>query len=77
MNKKFFNVARSIGCAALTLLPSSNLMAQEKEGYVLEEVMVTARKRSESLQEVPLAVTAITRELKQSTIRNLKDISDF
>ncbi|ARN74401.1 TonB-dependent receptor [Oceanicoccus sagamiensis] len=77
MNKKLLNVANSIGCAALTLLPTADLLAQEKEGYVLEEVMVTARKRSESLQEVPLAVTAITRELKQSTIRNLKDISGF
>jgi len=77
MNNKNFNVVKSFGCMALTLASATNVLAQEKEGYVLEEVMVTARKRSESIQDVPLSVTAIARELKQSTIRNLKDISGF
>jgi iron complex outermembrane receptor protein len=38
------------------MLPSA-VMAQ---GAVLEEILVTARKRSESLQDVPIAVTAFT-----------------
>jgi iron complex outermembrane recepter protein len=70
-------IAHSIGCMALTLLPAPAVFAQESSGFALEEVIVTARKRTESLQDVPLSVTAITRELKQSTIRNLKDISGF
>ncbi len=40
----------------------------------LEEVVVTARKREESLQEVPVAVTAFTAESMQSLgIRNMRD----
>ena len=44
---------------------------------VLEEIVVTARKRSESIQDVPIAVTAIERELKRSTVRRLEDIQNF
>ena len=44
----------------------------------LEEVIVTARKRAESMQLVPVAVSAITAaELAQSSIRNLQDIQGF
>ncbi|MEH6588749.1 MAG: TonB-dependent receptor [Halioglobus sp.] len=70
-------IAHSIGCMALTLSSVPAIYAQENNSLALEEVIVTARKRTESLQDVPLSVTAITRELKQSTIRNLKDISGF
>ena len=43
---------------ALTLLPLATANAQS-DG-VLEEITVTARKRDESLQEVPIAITAFT-----------------
>ena len=42
---------------ALTTLPA---IAQEESAAGLEEVVVTARKRAESLQDVPVAVTALT-----------------
>ncbi|KZX58290.1 hypothetical protein A3709_02165 [Halioglobus sp. HI00S01] len=35
---------------------------------------MTARKRAESVQDVPIAVTAITSELKEPSIRRLEDI---
>lgn len=37
-----------------------------QSGASLEEVVVTARKRSESLQDVPIAVTAFTQSEIQS-----------
>lgn len=43
----------------------------------LEEVIVTARKRAESMQEVPISVTALTTELQRSSIRDLRDITAF
>jgi iron complex outermembrane receptor protein len=43
----------------------------------LEEIVVTARKRSESIQDVPLAVTAIQKELKEASIRRIDDIQAF
>ena len=41
----------------------------------LEEIVVTARRRSESLQDVPVAVTAITGE--QLSLRGASDISEL
>jgi iron complex outermembrane receptor protein len=44
------------------------------QGLTLEEVVVTARKREESLQEVQVAVTAFSAEAMQSLgIKNMRD----
>jgi len=43
----------------------------------LEEVIVTARKREESIQDVPISVTSIGKELKEATLRRLDDIQSF
>jgi iron complex outermembrane receptor protein len=43
---------------------------------VLEEVVVTARKRTESLQEVPLSITAFSAEaISQSAIYDVRDVA--
>jgi iron complex outermembrane receptor protein len=47
--------------AGLALLPVSGSLAQEGASSI-EEVVVTARKRAESLQEVPIAITAFTEQ---------------
>ena len=45
---------------------------------VLEEVIVTARKREESLQETPVAVTALSSdELRDAGVRNLADLNQI
>ena len=49
---------------SMSFLPVATAMAQEGASSI-EEVVVTARKRDESLQEVPIAITAFT----ESTIR--------
>ncbi|MEH6589606.1 MAG: TonB-dependent receptor [Halioglobus sp.] len=51
-------------------------LAQETS-FALEEVIVTARKRQESLQDVPVSVTALTEEMQRSTVRNLQDTQAF
>ena len=52
--------------AALTfiLTPLAAAVANHAlaEGFALEEVVVTAQKRSESIQDVPVAITAFTSE---------------
>ena len=43
-----------------------------------EEIVVTARKREESLQEIPIAVTAFTAEsLESRGVNDLRDVGDF
>ena len=47
-------------------------------GAVIEEVVVTAQKRAENLQDVPVSVTALTSEdLEVARFRNLNELSDL
>lgn len=70
---------------ALSLLPGLALLlggamvspAALSDSVVIEEVVVTARKRSESIQDVPVAVSAIDKELKEANVRRLEDIQNF
>ncbi|TDG15007.1 TonB-dependent receptor [Seongchinamella unica] len=58
---------------ALTPLSAVPAVAQD---LVLEEVIVTARKRVESLQETPVAVTALgAAALRDAGVRNLADLN--
>ncbi|MBN7796420.1 TonB-dependent receptor [Parahaliea mediterranea] len=58
---------------ATSLMNPSQALA---ENYALEEVIVSAQRRSESLQEVPVSVTAIGGEsVGESGIAGLNDIS--
>jgi iron complex outermembrane recepter protein len=50
--------------------------AGEPAGRVLEEIVVTAQRRAEVLQKVPLAITAFgTEEIRQSRMYGLNDIA--
>ena len=53
------------------------LCAQGAYGAItLEEIVVTARKRQESIQDVPVAVTAITPgQLERGSIKNIVDVA--
>ena len=54
-------------------------IAQETEvgSLAIEEIIVTARKKEESIQDVPMAVTAITDQLRESSVRRIEDIQAF
>ncbi|MEH6585451.1 MAG: TonB-dependent receptor [Halioglobus sp.] len=70
------NSALTICVAAIvTPLNSTQVLAQQ---LVLEEIIVTARKRVESLQETPVAVTALSTEaLREAGVRNLADLNQI
>lgn len=72
----------SAGAAGLMLALAFNLPAhaQEETGVraVLDEVIVTARKREESLQSVPVALTAFTDEaIRRQRIEGIADLALF
>ncbi|MBI2969292.1 MAG: TonB-dependent receptor, partial [Gammaproteobacteria bacterium] len=51
---------------------------QAQAGAGLEEIVVTARKREESLQDTPISITAFTGEaLEQQHIDQLEGIANF
>ncbi len=55
-------------------------LAQEAgdEGFVIEEVTVTARKREERLQEVPLSISAFSAaDIEAKSLVSLRDIGQF
>jgi len=66
----------SLSAAVATALLSPAAMAQT--AGALEEVVVTSRKTAENLQEVPLAIVAMTSEdMEQRQIRDLSDIASL
>jgi len=58
MNKRLITTA--VQTAVLGSLLTLPALAQGQESLQLEEVVVTARKRTESMQDVPIAVTVFT-----------------
>ena len=73
----YFTITASIAAAGLA---ASNAHAQETSGAegssLLEEIVVTARRREESLQDTPLSITAFTGEaLEQMHIDRLNGIA--
>lgn len=62
--------------APLAFTYSSITISAERRAAI-EEVVVTARKQEESAQDVPIAITALTAELENSSVRNLTDINGY
>ena len=75
------NLFRSTVCGAIAsilLIPAAGFLAPKASAQVaaLEEIVVTARKREESIQDVPLSITAFTgEELERGGFVDLEDIS--
>ncbi len=61
--------AKAAVCLAILVMSPANA------GVVLEEVTVTAQKREQSMQEVPIAITAVSAQALESNLVN--DIYDL
>ena len=63
------------GTALLSALSGSSVQAQEEESFALEEILVTARKRSENLQDVPDSIVAISAStVERANITEARDV---
>ncbi len=49
----------------------------EESHAVLEEIIVTARKTEESVQDVPIAMTALNMEMQDSSVRDITDLNAY
>ena len=64
------------GVCLITLAPATP--AQESGAAALEEVIVTAQRREENLQKVPIAVSALGSEmLDEFDVRTIRDVSSI
>ena len=70
-------LAAGFTIGAIASAMSLPAIAASERSAVLEEVVVTARKQEESAQDVPIAITALTQELENSSIRNLQDLNGY
>jgi len=78
-NRTFLGaLALSTGMLFLTTGQVSAQGQSALAGALLEEVIVTARRREENLMELPLSIQAISAEAMQAQgIYNIKEITDF
>jgi iron complex outermembrane recepter protein len=81
MSSRRWAVAGCVACAAFGALPGENVLAQQADAQtqegraVLEEVVVTSRRREESLQDVPIAVSAFSAEsIERNMIAGVDDV---
>jgi iron complex outermembrane recepter protein len=66
----------ALGTAMAAVLAATSTWAASDEGGALEEVIVTAQKRSERLVDVPMAVAVLSgEELAQRGIESVQDLS--
>ncbi|TDG14848.1 TonB-dependent receptor [Seongchinamella unica] len=76
--KKRNLVKTALACSLATAWSASPLQAvAQEERIALEEVIVTARKREESMQDIPVTVTALAAELNRSTVKSLQDVQNY
>ena len=62
-------------CFLLALLVAAGVVAQESTSQI-EEVVVTARKRSETLLDTPLAITAVSEaQMERSGFKDILDVA--
>jgi iron complex outermembrane receptor protein len=78
---RIFQTSRKVlplACSAAlaSTMVSAPALAQGN-AVMLEEIIVTARKRDESLQDVAVSVSAIGAELEQASLRRLEDIQTY
>ena len=58
--------------------PGEQTVSGSSRGGVLEEIVVTARKKAESLQTVPISISAFTTaDLELKAIDTIQDLSRF
>lgn len=70
------NLLKVTMVAAVTAVSGAGGVANAQSGLVLEELVVTARKVEESIQDIPVSITAFSAEqLKESSIEELEDVA--
>ena len=67
MNFQMSKIAAAVAVTTLSATASVNSVYAAEEGKImLEEVIVTAQKRAESVQDVPLAISAYSGDYIES-----------
>ena len=66
---------QSVLAAALLLAGNHALSQEQQKSSLIEEITVTAQKRTQTVQEVPISITALSESLLEQ--RNIDEFADF
>jgi len=70
------NILSTAVLATLAMVPAAPTVMAQAGGLMLEEVVVSARKRAEDLQDVGLSVSALTEtEINRTFARDIRDLA--
>ena len=68
----------TVGAALAAVLIGSTAVAQDQDAGLLQEIVVTATKREQSLQDVPIAVTVTSIEtIQKASIQDVTDLASI
>ena len=68
--------ARSLLASAILMASGGQVFAQSDSSLMLEEIIVTAQKREQSIQDIPIAVSAFDKaSIERQRIKKVTDIS--
>ena len=77
MKARYYATTSLIALGMITTSFSANAADEDDNTFAIDEITVTAQKRAESLQDVPVAITAIGGDtLRENDISNLQDIGN-
>lgn len=78
MKRKAWYCVLLAGGAVAGLASPAIVLAQEQRSFVLDEVVVTARRREERLQDVPVSITVLSQEqMHNANISSAGDIASY
>jgi len=76
MNRNLALTGVALFCLSSFYTPAAFAQVDQGTSYEIEEIIVTARKRSQSIQDTPLAISAFdSQELKSAAYDNIIDVS--
>ena len=74
MNNIKFIIAFAI-ISSFVLVEKTHSQTSDASEYAVEEILVTARKRTESIQDVPVAVSALSvTQIERGNIQRVQDL---
>jgi len=77
MNVKLLKRTSVLTALSSVIMTAPEVFSQESQGYI-EETVVTARQRQESIQNVPVAVTALSGDfIENKFAENLGDLDKY
>ncbi len=75
--KAWYYATTSLCAIGMITTPLTATAADEDDSFAIDEIIVTAQKRSENLQAAPLAISAFSGDLlREDDISNLQDIGN-